>query len=142
VNGVAVTTPRPTIRVFSLQTQSTRSTVTTNGTWTLAGSPHIVTRYLRVINGATLTIEDGAVVRADAGAGLGAATPTGATLGQTGGLVMQDAGSITLGEHRTPTPGFWRGIEVNSLGRSPRTNVLIEWAGGVRPCRPPAGAAC
>ena len=141
VNGVAVTTALPTIRVFAAQTVHSADVIT-NETWTAAQNPHLVTGYLRIRNGATLTVEDGAVVRFDAGTGLQVGDTT---LGQTGGLVMQATpGSITLTANTgSPTPGFWRGIEVqNSLTVPAWTNVLIEWAGGARPFQTPTTESC
>jgi YVTN family beta-propeller protein len=116
--------------------------ITANETWAAAGNPHIVTDTLKVRNGATLTIEDGAMVRFDAGAGLQVGDTT---AGETGGLVMQGTpGSITLTANTgSPTPGFWRGIEVQrSLAVPAWTNVVIEWAGGTRPVRTPATESC
>jgi hypothetical protein len=81
-------------------------------------------------------------VRFDAVAGLQVGDTT---LGQTGGLVMQGTpGSITLTANTgSPTPGFWRGIEVqNGLAVPAWTNVLIEWAGGARPLQTPTTESC
>ncbi|MBI2871439.1 MAG: hypothetical protein HYY14_07020, partial [Candidatus Omnitrophica bacterium] len=44
--------------------------ITTNTTWTLAGSPYIVTSYISIYNNATLTIEPGVEIRFNAGASL------------------------------------------------------------------------
>ena len=141
VNGVAVTTALPTIRVLVAQTVHSADIIT-NEAWTAAQNPHVVTGYLRIRNGATLTIEDGAEVRFDAAAGLQVGDTT---LGQTGGLVMQGTpGSITLTANTgSPTPGFWRGIEVqDGLAVPAWTNVLIEWAGGARPLQTPTTESC
>jgi YVTN family beta-propeller protein len=136
IGGNAVTSaPLPTIRVFATSTTHS-SDVTVNETWTAAQSPHIVTGYLRVRNGATLTIESGALVRFDAGAGLQVGDTA---LGESGGLVLDGSGAgITLtANSASPIPGFWRGIELQrSLAVTPWRRTLIEWAGGTRP---PAG---
>ncbi|MGE5761583.1 MAG: beta strand repeat-containing protein, partial [Gemmatimonadota bacterium] len=129
IGGVAVTTPLPTIRV-SVTTHSVD--ITADSTWTAAASPHIVSGYLRIRNGATLTIQPGAVVKFDAGAGLQVGD-TG--LGQAGRLVLDGTGpGITLTANTaTPTPGFWKGIEVQrNLALTTWRRALIEWAGGAR----------
>jgi YVTN family beta-propeller protein len=145
VNGQLVTsTPLPTIRVFVAQTVHSAD-ITANETWTAAQNPHVVTGYLRIINDAVLTIEDGAEVRFDAGAGLQVGDTNEVTLAQPGGLVMQGTpGTITLTANTaSPTPGFWRGLEVqNSLAVPAWTNVLIEWGGGARAPQTPAAEAC
>ena len=107
--------------------------ITADETWFAAASPHIVTAYIRVRNGATLTIENGATVKFAAGAGLQVGDTA---LGQTGGLVMQGSpAAIHLTADTTiPFPGFWKGVEVQrSLPVAPWKNVDIEWAGGNRP---------
>ncbi len=108
------------------------SDITANETWTALASPHIVSGYLKIVNGATLTIEDGATVKFDAGAGLQVGD-TG--LAQPGGLVMLGTpGSIHLTTNGAAVPGFWRGIELQKAV-SPQIwrNVDIEYAGGARP---------
>ncbi|OYD16278.1 hypothetical protein CH333_03810, partial [candidate division WOR-3 bacterium JGI_Cruoil_03_44_89] len=45
-------------------------TITTNTTWTAAGNDHIVTGYVQVSSGVTLTIEDGCIVKFDNGASI------------------------------------------------------------------------
>ncbi len=141
VNGALVATFRPTIRVFSGQTVHSADIVA-NETWTAAQNPHVVTAYIRVRNGATLTIEDGAEVRFDGNTGLQVGDTA---LGETGGLVMQGTpGTIRLTANTgSPSPGFWRGLEVQrSLAVPAWKNVLIEWAGGARPPQTPAAEAC
>jgi YVTN family beta-propeller protein len=124
--------PLPTIRVFA--TSTTHSTdITASETWTAAQSPHIVTGYLRVRNGATLTIASGALVKFAAGAGLQVGDTA---ANQAGGLVLDGTGAgITLTADTTaPVVGFWRGIEVQrSLPVPAWRDVVIEWAGGARP---------
>lgn len=131
INGAPVTSTLPTIRV-TLTAHA--SDITADETWTAAASPHQVSGYLRVRNGATLTIEPGAEVRFDAGAGLQLGDTT---LGETGGLVLAGtaAAQITLTANSgAPTPGFWRGLEVQrNLAGTMWKNVLIEWGGGPRP---------
>ncbi|HTR19833.1 MAG TPA: invasin domain 3-containing protein, partial [Gemmatimonadales bacterium] len=109
--------------------------ITSDQTWTLAQSPHRVTGFLRIRNGATLTIQPGVTVKFDAASGLQVGD-TG--LGQTGGLVLDGTTSgITLtANSASPTAGFWRGLEVQrSLAVLPWRKVLLEWAGGSgEPC--------
>ena len=106
--------------------------LTASETWTTATSPHVVTGYLRILNGATLTIEPGAVVKFDAGAGLQVGDTV---VGQAGSLVLNGTTApITLTANTaTPAPGFWRGLEVQrTLAVAPWRKTLIEWAGGLR----------
>ncbi len=132
IGGVAVTSvPLPTIRVIA----TVHSTdITASETW-VAGT-HTVTAYIRVRNGATLTIANGATVMFNAGAGLQIGDTA---LGQTGGLIMDGtqpgtAPGITLTANTaSPTPGFWKGIEVQrNLALATWRRTLIEWAGGTR----------
>jgi YVTN family beta-propeller protein len=106
--------------------------ITADETWAAAGT-HVVTGYLRIRNGATLTIADGATVQFDSAAGLQVGD---AALGEAGSLVMLGTpGSIHLTANTgSPVPGFWRGLEVQKAS-GPQTwrNVDIEYAGGTRP---------
>ena len=122
------------LRLVAVVLQTVHSgDITANETWTAAASPHIVSGYLKIVNGATLTIEDGATAKFDAGAGLQIGD-TG--LAQPGDLVMLGTpGSIHLTANTaSPAPGFWRGLEVQKTS-GPLTwrNVDIEYAGGTRP---------
>ncbi len=130
INSAPVTSaPLPTIRVFS----SVHTTdITADSTWTAAASPHIVGANIRIRSGATLTIQAGATVKFDAGAGLQVGDTA---LGESGRLNM-DGGTpgITLTANTgTPTPGFWRGIEVQRALAGPAwRKTTIEYGGGVR----------
>ena len=122
------------LRLTTITLSTTHATdVTTSQTWSAIASPHIVSGYLKIVNGATLTIEDGATVKFDAGAGLQVGDTT---LGQPGSLVMLGTpGSIHLTANTgTPAAGFWKGLEVQKTG-APLAwrNVDIEYAGGTRP---------
>lgn len=133
IGGTAVTSaPLPTIRVIA----SVHATdITADETW--AAGSHTVTAYIRVLNNATLTIAAGATVKFDAGTGLQIGDTA---ANQSGGLILDgtQAGSapgITLTANTgAPTPGFWRGIEVQrNLALTTWRRALIEWAGGTRP---------
>ncbi len=122
------------LRLVTIALSTTHATdITTSQTWSAIASPHIVSGYLKVVNGATLTIEDGATVKFDAGAGLQIGDTT---FGQPGTLVMLGTpGSIHLTANTgTPAAGFWKGLEVQKTG-APLAwrNVDIEYAGGARP---------
>ena len=131
INGSPVTSaPLPTIRVFS---SVHTSDITADSTWTAAASPHIVGSYIHVRNGATLTIQAGAIVKFDPGTGLQIGDTV---LGQTGRLNMDGAGLgiLLTANTGTPVPGFWRGIEVQrALGGPAWQNTTIEYGGGTRP---------
>jgi YVTN family beta-propeller protein len=136
VNAAAVTTSLPVIRVFSVITTHSAD-ITADESWLASQNPHVVTGYLRVRNGATLSIGPGALVKFDAGAGLQVGDTA---LGQTGGLAMDGttAGITLTANTASPTPGFWKGIEVQRGFVVPAwRNALIEWGGGTRA---PAGA--
>ncbi|HXJ29031.1 MAG TPA: Ig-like domain-containing protein, partial [Gemmatimonadales bacterium] len=132
IGGVAVTSaPLPTIRVIATVHAAD---ILADETW--AAGTHTVTGYLRVRNGAKLTIALGATVKFDAGAGLQIGDTT---LAQTGQLLMDGtqagaAPGITLTANTgSPVPGFWKGIEVQrNLGLTTWRRTLIEWAGGTR----------
>jgi len=122
------------LRLFAIALSTTHATdITTNETWTAVTSPHIVSGYLKIVSGATLTIEDGATVKFDAGAGLQLGDTAS---GNAGNLVMLGTpGSIHLTANTaSPVPGFWRGLEIQKTS-GPQTwrNVDIEYAGGTRP---------
>jgi YVTN family beta-propeller protein len=123
-----------TLRLVAIVLQTTHAAdITANETWTAIASPHIVGGYLKIVNGATLTIEEGATVKFDAGAGLQLGDTT---TSDAGNLVMLGTpGSIHLTANTgSPVPGFWRGLEIQKAS-GPQTwrNVDIEYAGGTRP---------
>jgi YVTN family beta-propeller protein len=140
IDGTAVSsTPLPKIRVISTVHATD---VTSDETW-VAGT-HTVTAYIRVRNGAKLTIAAGATVRFDPGAGLQIGDTS---LNQSGGLILDgtqggSAPGITLTANTvSPVPGFWKGIEVQqSVTVPPWRRALIEWAGGTR--NNPLNVAC
>ena len=122
------------LRIVTIALSTTHATdITASQTWSAIASPHIVSGYLKVVNGATLTIENGATVKFDAGAGLQIGDTT---LGQLGSLVMLGTpGGIHLTANTgTPAAGFWKGLEVQKAV-TPQLwrNVDIEYAGGTRP---------
>jgi hypothetical protein len=80
-------------------------TISTDTTWTLAGSPYIVTGSITVTGGATLTIEPGVTVRFGSGRRLsiGSATSAGALV--AAGTVGQKVLFTTNTE--PPAPGQW-----------------------------------
>lgn len=134
IGAAQVTSTLPTITVFS---SVHVSDITADSTWTAAASPHIVNGYLKIMNGAKLTIQAGAVVKFNAGSGLQVGDTAAS---QSGDLALDGTGAlITLTANAaTPGVGFWKGIEVqHSLTPTTWRNVLIEWAGGTRA---PAGA--
>ena len=130
INSTPVTSaPLPTIRVFS---SVHTADITADSTWTAAASPHIVGSYIHVRNGATLTIQAGATVRFDAGAGLQVGDTV---LGEAGRLNIDGGalGILLTANTATPIPGFWRGIEVQRALAGPAwRKTAIEYAGGSR----------
>ncbi|HMA42336.1 MAG TPA: invasin domain 3-containing protein [Gemmatimonadales bacterium] len=141
ISGVPVSsTPLPTIRV-SVTTHTVD--ITADSTWTTAASPHIVNGYLRIRNGATLTIQPGALVKFNAGSGLQVGDTA---ANQAGGLVLDGTAApiVLTANTATPAAGFWRGIEVQrSLPVAPWRKVTIEYGGGARaPFGAVAAEAC
>src|SRR6185437_12685791 len=130
IGGTPVTSALPTIRV---NTTVHVSNILADSTWTLAASPHIVHGYLKVGNGATLTIQPGAVVKFDTASGLQVGDTAAA---QGGGLSLAGTAlqPITMTtDSNGVRPGFWKGIEVQRLlAPTTWTHVLIEGAGGTR----------
>ncbi len=122
------------LRLVAITLQTAHaSDITANETWTAIASPHIVGGYLRILNGATLTIEDGATVKFDAGAGLQLGDTASSNVGNL--VMLGTPGSIHLTANTgSPVPGFWRGLEIQKTS-GPQTwrNVDIEYAGGTRP---------
>ena len=83
------------------------SNITSNETWALADSPHIVTSAIHVYSDATLTIEPGCQVKFDSGAALYIGYFSGATLhavGTSGSPITFTSNTVT------PAPADWRGI--------------------------------
>ncbi len=129
IGGVQVTSTLPTITVFS---SVHVSDITADSTWTAAASPHVVNGYLRIRSSATLTIQAGAVVKFNAGSGLQVGDTA---LGEAGRLIIDGAGLgiLLTANTASPTPGFWRGIEIQrALGGPAWHGVTIEYAGGSR----------
>ena len=130
INSSPVTSALPTVRV---NTTVHVSNILADSTWTLAASPHIVHGYLKISNGATLTIQPGAVVKFDTASGLQVGDTAAAQSGELS-LAGTAAQPITLTADSTAVrPGFWKGIELQQiLTPGTWTHVLIEGAGGAR----------
>ncbi len=104
--------------------------ITTNTTWTKAGSPYILTCAVTVFNNATLTIEPDVQVLFNTGTWLAigqGASNSAALIAQ--GTVSQP---ITFtANSATPTPGFWGGLMLNGATASTIIDhCLLEYGGG------------
>ena len=130
IGGTPVSSALPTIRV---NTTVHVANILADSTWTAVASPHVVHGYLKIANGATLTIQPGAVVKFDTASGLQVGDTA---AGQAGGLSLAGTAAqpIALTVDSTAIrPGFWKGIEVQRLlAATTWTHVLIEGAGGTR----------
>ncbi|HZH40723.1 MAG TPA: invasin domain 3-containing protein [Gemmatimonadales bacterium] len=130
IGGTPVSSALPTIRV---NTTVHVANILADSTWTAVASPHVVHGYLKIANGATLTIQPGAVVKFDTASGLQVGDTA---AGQAGGLSLAGTAAqrIALTVDSTAIrPGFWKGIEVQRLlAPTTWTHVLIEGAGGTR----------
>ncbi|HEX4561212.1 MAG TPA: Ig-like domain-containing protein, partial [Gemmatimonadales bacterium] len=130
IGGTPVTSALPTLRV---NTTVHVSNILADSTWTAIGGPHIVQGYLKIANGATLTIQPGAVVKFDTASGLQVGDTAAA---QAGGLSLAGTALqpiIMTTDSNGVRFGFWKGIEVQRLlAPTTWTHVLIEGAGGTR----------
>jgi len=108
-------------------------TISADEVWTATASPHIVTSTVYVYNSATpptLTIEAGAVVKFDTGAGIVVGD---SYYGYYGKIVADGTASqITLTTNSgSPAAGDWYGIELTQYTQSGTVfnNVVVEYAG-------------
>ncbi len=108
--------------------------ISTDTTWTLAGSPYIVTSNI-IIQGTdgitTLTIEPGTTVRFNPYTQLN----VGASSGAPGALIAQGTATdpiIFTSNQTTPTPGNWRGIKfyaTTDIDSTVLEHCTVEYAG-------------
>ena len=94
-------------------------TISTDSTWTIAGSPYRVTDNVYLDNGATLTIEPDVIVRFNSGRYL-----------YVYGTL--NANSATFTSYRdsiggSPSPGDWRSIYINNDGTANLTNCTVSY---------------
>ena len=107
-------------------------TITSDETWTLAGSPHIIQSLTSVKNNATLTIEPGVEVRFNKdGTRLIIGESTGGTSGR---LIAQGTDTqkiIFTSNEASPQPGDWNDIifRLNATDDSIIENAIIEYGG-------------
>jgi hypothetical protein len=114
------------------------SAITTNQTWSVADTPHVVRGFLHVVNNFTpptdtvvVTIEPGATVRFRDSSGLyfGDVNPAAIRIPPGGGEpVVMDADSVV---GQTPTAGAWVGIAL-TRGRSELRNLIMRHCGASR----------
>lgn len=117
--------------VPSVADTNVSGTISTNTTWTLAGSPYIVTGFVTVAGASTptLTVDAGVVVKFNSGQwlaiGNGASSP--------GRLVVNGTSSQPVkftSNQATPTAGYYRGLGISVNGTSTQLSYLtIEAAG-------------
>ncbi len=108
------------------------TTITTNTTWRLTGSPFRVTCDLTIINNAVLTVDPGVEVRFSTGTGVTVGFPS---AGGAGGLsaIGTAAGPIVFtSDQSSPAPGNWKGLNFtsNTIDASTRLDrVTVEYGG-------------
>ncbi|MEW6079368.1 MAG: right-handed parallel beta-helix repeat-containing protein [Thermodesulfobacteriota bacterium] len=104
--------------------------ITASTTWTVAGSPYIVTGNVTVRNSAVLTIAPGATVKFNAGTGLYVSYST-----YTGAIyaVGTQENPITFTSNAAnPAPGDWRGIYFDNYTTDASTRLsycIVEYGG-------------
>jgi PKD repeat protein len=110
-------------------------TITSDETWTLAGSPHIIQSLTTVKNGATLTIEPGVEVRFNKDAvNRSLIIGEGGADGTPGRLIAQGTDSQKImftSNAANPQPGDWAHIYFwdNASDDSIIENAVIEYGG-------------
>lgn len=116
--AVGCTTSPPTYRSTDIDTSEV---------WSATGNPHIVTKLIRVENGATLTIEPGCVVRFDLSTGIRCGDSS------AGAVVAKGTAAepILFTSHAgSPQAGDWQGLAF-SEGTLPATELAyctVEYA--------------
>jgi RHS repeat-associated protein len=115
-------------------------TITSNATWTLAGSPYVVQGIVTVANGAKLTIAPGTVVKFASGASLivdagGTFVADGTSANPVIFTSLKDdsaAGDTNRdGTSSAPQAGDWSILEIGSNGRAygSITNAVVRYGG-------------
>ena len=97
--------------------------ITTNTTWTLAGSPYILMGDLSINSGVSLTIDAGVQVRANGMVGITVNGTLNAT-GNSGAHVVFTSNAVS------PAPGDWQGIYVANGGAANLDYTEIRYGGG------------
>ncbi len=93
--------------------------IDTNTTWTVAGSPYIITDTVIITAGVTLTVEAGVEVQAQPGTGL-----------EVNGTLLAfgtPTQPITLTSTTETGPGDWEGISVESTGDISLNHTLVRY---------------
>ena len=111
--------------------------ITTDTTWTLAGSPYIVTSSINAYSTSApvLTIEPGVTVKFNQNTGITVGYNNGYTAfpGALNAVGTAESPIVFTSNQATPTPGYWSGITFNNETVDASTvldYVTVEYGGG------------
>lgn len=98
--------------------------LTSDTVWDISGSPYVLTGQIVVLEGVTLSIQSGVVVKSKAGS----------VLEVRGDLEVNGTKTepvIFTATQSNPTPGFWQGLQFEATSKANLKHFVIEYAGRI-----------